>query len=157
MFPTRILVATDGSEEAIPALEAAAELADGTGSELHVVHVVSTKLELPYPSVTARERTDALLEQRRLGGMRILERHGRFIEELGGHVSASHYKEGTPEKEVLEVGDQIGAGLIVTGGRRRPWFERIFGRGFSTTLLQRANRPVLVVNKQVQRSSTVPR
>ena len=108
MFPTRILVATDGSEVASMALRAAVELADGTGSELHVVHVVSTKLELPYPSVTARERTDALLEQRRLGGMRILERHGRFIEELGGHVFASHYKEGTPGKiQVL-----IATGLV---------------------------------------------
>ena len=45
MFPTKILVATDGSEEAVPALEAAVELANGTGSELQIVHVVSTKPE----------------------------------------------------------------------------------------------------------------
>ena len=40
-FPTRILVATDGSEEAELAATAAAaaELAKGTDSELHIVYV----------------------------------------------------------------------------------------------------------------------
>ena len=35
-FPTRILAATDGSEDAILALRAAADLSSRTGSELHV-------------------------------------------------------------------------------------------------------------------------
>lgn len=148
MFPTRILVATNGSAEAVPAVEAAVELANGTGSELHIVYVVSTTPELPYPSITVRERTEAILEQRRLGGLRLLERQATFVEELGGAVAGSHYKEGVPEKEVVELGQQIGAGLIVTGGRKRPWFERVFGRGFSTTLLRRSDRPVLVVNER---------
>jgi nucleotide-binding universal stress UspA family protein len=42
-FPTRILVATDGSEEAELAATAAAELAKGTNSELHIVHVCSSE------------------------------------------------------------------------------------------------------------------
>jgi nucleotide-binding universal stress UspA family protein len=63
MFPTRILLATDGSSEAALAEEAAVELANGTGSELHVVHVVPTVLELPYPPRSlAKERSEALLE-----------------------------------------------------------------------------------------------
>jgi Universal stress protein family len=39
IFPTRILLATDGSEEAQLAAKTAAELARSTGSELHVVLV----------------------------------------------------------------------------------------------------------------------
>ncbi len=39
MFPTKILLATDGSEHARRASRAAVELAQKTGSELHVVHV----------------------------------------------------------------------------------------------------------------------
>lgn len=39
IFPTKFLVATDGSEEATLASRTAADLADQTGSELHVVHV----------------------------------------------------------------------------------------------------------------------
>lgn len=157
MFPTRILVATDGSKEAAPAVEAAVELASGTGSRLEIVYVVSTVPTLPYPSFTARERSEAILEQRRIGGLRLLETQARFVEELGGSVAASHYKEGIPEKEIIELGRQIGAGLIVTGGRRRPWFERVFGRGFSSNLLRKSNRPVLVVNERGLQGSTVPK
>jgi nucleotide-binding universal stress UspA family protein len=39
IFPTRILLATDGLEEATLAAQAAIDLANKTGSELHVVHV----------------------------------------------------------------------------------------------------------------------
>jgi nucleotide-binding universal stress UspA family protein len=39
LFSRRILLATDGSEEAELATRAAVELANSTGSELHVVHV----------------------------------------------------------------------------------------------------------------------
>ena len=39
IFPTKVLLATDGSEEAALAARTAADLAQKTGSELHVVHV----------------------------------------------------------------------------------------------------------------------
>jgi nucleotide-binding universal stress UspA family protein len=45
-FPTRILVATDGSEEAELAATAAAELAKSTNSELHIVHVSELGVEV---------------------------------------------------------------------------------------------------------------
>ena len=46
IFPTKILLATDGSEEA--------ELAEKTGSELHVVHVFGIAPVGPpvYPEAT---------------------------------------------------------------------------------------------------------
>lgn len=157
MFPTKILVATDASDEAYPAVEAAVELANGTGSELQVVFVVSTAPELPYPKFTARERYEAFMEQKRLGGLRLLEHQVRRVEELGGSVSVSHYREGSPEREVVKLGREIDAGLIVTGGRRRPWFVRVFGPGFSTKVFRKADRPVLVVGKQGLRNSAVPK
>src|ERR671916_260876 len=39
IFPTKILLATDGSKEAELASKTAAELAQSTGSELHVLYV----------------------------------------------------------------------------------------------------------------------
>src|SRR5215203_3415613 len=39
IFPTKVVLAIDGSEEASRAAEAAVELCEKTGSELHVVHV----------------------------------------------------------------------------------------------------------------------
>ena len=49
IFPTRVLLATEGSEEAELALRAAADLARATGSELHIVHVLPQFPRYAYP------------------------------------------------------------------------------------------------------------
>ena len=157
MFPTKILVATNGSLEAGPAVEAAVDLAAGTGSELHLVYVVSTVTGPPHPGAALGVSREAHLEHKRLLGLRLLEDQTRRVEDLGGNVVASHYREGKPEKEVVEIARKLDAGMIVTGGNRRPWFARIFGAGFSTTVLRKANRPVLVVGRQEPQNSTVPK
>ena len=157
MFPAKVLVAVDGSVESVPALEAAVDLSSGTGSELHIVHVVSTVPTMPYPGVAGQKKSEAYLEQRRLGGLRLLEYQARRVRDLGWVVAATHYKEGVPEKEVLKLGEELDAGIIVTGGRKRPWYERIFGAGFSTRVLRRADRPVLVVGQYGSRSPAVPK
>ncbi len=81
----------------------------------------------------------------------------RRIEDLGGSVAASHYREGEPHKEVIRLGEELDAGLIIVGGHRRWWLERIFGAGFSEKVYRRAKRPVLVVGGRGLRGSTVPR
>jgi nucleotide-binding universal stress UspA family protein len=83
LFPTRILLATNGSAEAVLAEAAAAELAAGTGSELHIVYVVSTMTKSPYPRAAAREQADAMLERRRLAALKVLDLRVRRVEELG--------------------------------------------------------------------------
>lgn len=157
MFPTKILLATNGTEEAVRAEDAAIELSNGTGSELHVVHVVATTPELPYPHTSMRERSEALLDQRKLYGLGLLDRRVRRVEELGGSVAASYYREGTPEKEIQLLAKELDIGLILTGGCRRPWFERLFGAGFSEQVSRRADRPVLVVGERGTRGSAVPK
>ncbi len=157
MFPTKILVAVDGTPGAVPALEAAVDLSGGTGSELHLVHVVSTVPMMPYPGVAAQKKSGAYLEQRRLGGLRLLDYQAGRANDLGWVVTATHYREGVPEREVLKLGKDLDAGIIITGGQKRPWFERIFGAGFSTKLLRRADRPVLVVGQRGSQSPAVPK
>jgi nucleotide-binding universal stress UspA family protein len=123
-------------------------LANGTGSELHVVHVVSTVPELPYPRYREKEKSEALLEWKKLKGLEYLDGLVRRIdEELGGYVAGSHYREGTPDKEVVRLGEEIDAGLIMVGGRRPKWFERIFLTGYSERVSRRAKCPVLVVGE----------
>lgn len=56
MFPTRILLAVDGFRETSSAVRAAVRLASGTGSEVHVAHVVPTTPELPYLHLAVKER-----------------------------------------------------------------------------------------------------
>jgi nucleotide-binding universal stress UspA family protein len=54
IFPTRILLATDGSREAELAARSAAELSQKTDSELHVVHAFGIAPVGPpvYPEAT---------------------------------------------------------------------------------------------------------
>ena len=157
MFPTKILLAVDGSKETPSAVRTAVELASATGSEVHVVHVVSTVPELPYPHSTAKERSEAILEWRKLKGLEFLDEQVRRIEgDLGGGA-ASYYKEGRPERELLRLGKEIDAGLIVMGGRRRTRFARVFGANPAEKVLRCADRPVLVVDGRGSRGSVVPR
>lgn len=51
-FPTKILLATDGSEDAALALRAAADLRARAGSELHVIHAWRPFPEHSHTSVT---------------------------------------------------------------------------------------------------------
>ena len=50
IFPTKILLATDGSTGAELAAETASELAKRTGSELHVLYVLSLPIDTQDPS-----------------------------------------------------------------------------------------------------------
>ena len=57
IFPTRILLATDGSEEAELATLRALDIAERTDSELHVVHVgVVPRFLESYPGTLGYER-----------------------------------------------------------------------------------------------------
>lgn len=49
-FPTKILLATDGSEDSALAAQAAIGNANETGAELHVVHVGETRPLYPPPA-----------------------------------------------------------------------------------------------------------
>lgn len=153
----------DGSDGASLAVRAAVELAEGTGSELHLVHVVPIVPERPRPyswanHSWAKERSEAQLEWRKLRGLKLLDDQVRRVEEeLGGTLTRTYYREGRPEKEVIRLGDEIDAGLIVTKSQGRPWLERIFGAGFSKEVFWRAARPVLIVGELGWRGSTLPR
>lgn len=131
------------------AAEAAVELANGTGSELHVVHVVSTAPEMPYPRRFAKERTEALLEAKKLHALTLLDKRVAWIEKIGGKVAGSHYREGQPDEEAIRLSEELDVGLVIMGDRNLSWFERTFARSFSERILSRANRPVLVVREPV--------
>jgi nucleotide-binding universal stress UspA family protein len=123
---------------------------------LHVVHVVPTVPELPYPHYWEKEKSEALLEWKKLKGLGFLDNLvWRIEEELGGNVAGSHYRDGTPDKEVVRLGEEIDAGLIMVGGRRLKWLERIFLAGFSEKVSRRAKCPVLVVGERGSHGSPV--
>ncbi len=145
MYPTTMLLATDGSKESAPALRTAVELATATGSQLHVVHAISTVPQRPYPRAYEREMRDAILNRKRLAALALLDEKVRQVKEMGGTVAGSHYREGQPVEEVLQLSDELGVGLIVTGGRIFGRWARLFASSFCEDLFHRAKCPVLMV------------
>jgi hypothetical protein len=91
IFPTKMLLATDGSEEAQLAAKTAAELARSTGSELHVIHVFLWARPTAFDPIsldtTVHEAVDSRARER-------LEEIVRRIEASGGVVRRSHLKRG---------------------------------------------------------------
>ncbi len=64
-FPTKILLATDGSKDAALAAQAAIDLSNQSGAELHVVYVGHGSLTLSPTEyrAAAQERLDELVKE----------------------------------------------------------------------------------------------
>ncbi len=157
IFPTRILLATDGSEEAALAAKTAVDIAQKTGSELHVVHA---RFMLPWTdySATANSTSSIVdveeIEQR---VRRWLEDQVEQIEAQGGNVAQAHLRLGKPTEgiitiaeEIVAVAEEIGAGLIVTGSRGLGGIRRALMGSVSDSVVRHAHCPVLVVRKEKQ-------
>jgi nucleotide-binding universal stress UspA family protein len=143
IFPTRILLATDGSREAELAGQTAADLAQKTDSELHVVHVLASPLATHDPSSFEPE-VWARLEQRE---RTTLENVVGKIEASGGAVEGSHHSAGRPDAEIVALAEEIGAGLIVMGARGVGGIRRALTGSVSDSVVRHAHCPVLVVRE----------
>jgi nucleotide-binding universal stress UspA family protein len=75
-FPTEILLATDGSEEASLDTQAATELSKETGSEVHLVYVLPTPAQLLGPHHYSEEIRDSLIGGGREGRLDVPLAHG---------------------------------------------------------------------------------
>jgi nucleotide-binding universal stress UspA family protein len=145
IFPTTILLATDGSEEAQLAATTAADLAEKTNSELHLITVGPD-----YPLYELPEHPagfeDVLRENRR-EAKEMLEQQAKRIEESGGTVKESHLREGRADEEIVEVAEEIGAGLIVLGSRGHGRLRRALLGSVSDAVVRHAHCPVTIVRE----------
>jgi nucleotide-binding universal stress UspA family protein len=146
IFPTRILLATDGSEEAELALKTAVDLADCTNSELHVATVAPEY----HPAHFEVPETGRLLDEARRAIEReareVLDGQVKKIEEAGGIVAEAHLRTGgRRDQEILQVGEEISAGLIVMGSRGLGGLRRALIGSVSDSVVRHAHCPVLVV------------
>jgi nucleotide-binding universal stress UspA family protein len=140
IFPTKILLATDGSREAELAARTAADLAKNQNSELHVVYVEPTLPMIGQFADPGPERTEP--ESRRL-----LDEQVRHIEEAGGTVDETHLRLGRPDDQIVWVAEELGAGLIVIGSRGRGGVRRALMGSVSDSVVRHAHCPVLVVRE----------
>ena len=99
IFPTTILLATDGSDEGKMATQAAAELSRDTGSEVHVTYVLPTPQELIGHHYYSSEIRESLIEQARSEARKFLEQRVEQLKSDGAKVIGTHLRTGEPDKE----------------------------------------------------------
>jgi nucleotide-binding universal stress UspA family protein len=147
LFPTKILLATDGSEEARQATQAAAELSKDTGSEVHVTYVLPSPRELRGHHTYSRDVMRSVLEQAEREARSFLEAQAKQVGESGGKVAETHLKAGEPDKEIVKLSEELGAGTIVIGSRGLGAVSRALMGGVSESVVRHAHCPVFVVRK----------
>lgn len=147
IFPTKILVATDGSPSSAHAVQEAADLAHETNSELHVAHVM--------PVSTLYSSADMVLaagiplyDESRKKAERVLNEDVERVKEAGGMAAETHLLEGKPDAEVVALAEKIGAGLIVVGSRGLGALARTLVGSTSTSIVRHAHCPVMVIRDE---------
>jgi nucleotide-binding universal stress UspA family protein len=145
-FPTKILLATDASEDARKAAQMASDLANVSGSELHVLHIGNMKdfHIAPGAEQTFASRSGSYGELRE-NAEKTLEGAVRQVEEAGGTVAQAHVRMGDPDDEILRFTEEQGDfGLIVIGSRGLGPVKRRLMGSVSESVVRHAHCPVLV-------------
>lgn len=133
-LPKRILLSTDGSEDARLAARAAADLSGKAGAELHVLHAWQS---VPHPVIDFDSYEEA--------ARRLLQKESEFIARAGGEVTGSRLVMGPPVDAILDLAEEIGADLIVLGSRGHGLLGRLVLGSVSEGVVHHATRPVLVL------------
>jgi nucleotide-binding universal stress UspA family protein len=145
LLSTKMLLATDGSEEAELATRSAVELAHSTGSELHVVYVE------PLPDFM--KKNDAgipgydieLYEKIEEEGRETLRKLTWRVKVTGGTVTHSHLRMGVVAEEILDLAGELEVDLIIMGSRRLRGIRRAIAGSVSESVFRHARCPVMVV------------
>jgi nucleotide-binding universal stress UspA family protein len=139
--PRTLLLATDGSEDAAAALQAAVDVSRLTDSALHLLHVfefapreysgLALRLHSPFASSL---RGESLLEEQRT-----------LVEEAGGTMAGVHLRTGSPVDEILDASEELEADLLIVGSRGLGGVGELLLGSVSEGLLHNTQCPMLVV------------
>lgn len=143
MLPTKILLATDGSENATLAATIAADLSARAGAELRVVHVLEPFPRYAYPGVTP-EIYSLAFGERRLEAQHLLDAQVERLRDRGATVHRVYLEVGSPVDEILDLAEETGADLSIVGSRGLGPMKRLALGSVSEGIIHHAIRPVLV-------------
>jgi nucleotide-binding universal stress UspA family protein len=138
-FPKKILLAADGTENTAQATRAAINIARSRDSEIHLIHVWH---DVHTPHAHAFVKSEL-----RRQGREILDEEAKRVGEKGGTVARSHLREGRTFEEVIKLGDELGADLLLVGSRGHRGLRRMLVGSHSEDIVHHAHRPVLVVRR----------
>ena len=150
IFPTKILLATDGSKEAELAFASVADLSEKTGSELHVVYVGHMPLVSyvsPGATTLDRDLLRRMQEDAEQEARTTLDELVQRVGTTGSEVAQIHARVGRPDAEIVGLADELSAGLIVLGSRGLGSLRRALMGSVSDSVVRHAHCPVLVVRE----------
>ncbi|HLG53917.1 MAG TPA: universal stress protein [Vicinamibacterales bacterium] len=134
----KILVGYDGSESGNKAFDSALELAKNHNAELYVLTISRP------PEIGDDVETEAVIENSREYHRKLLVPLRRKTDQAGvkGHFEVAV---GHPAEQIISNADRHQVDLIVVGDRGHSKFARLLLGSVSKTVVQYADRPVLVV------------
>ena len=141
IFPTRVLLATDGSPDAALAANSAIELCERTGSELHIVHVGE------YVPTFLAYTEEEPVELRR-NAERLLDEQVESIRAVGDTVAGAHLRLGRPAEQIIALSEELGVGVVVVGSRGQSALRRAVLGSVSEDVVRYAHCPVFVVRAE---------
>jgi len=141
----KILISFDGSKGSFKALQHAAALASGLGSELFVVNVVRGA-QIEGWTVVPEYRTDhdKISDKERLAGEGAIAEAKEELKDFKGQVEYI-LAAGAPTQRLLAIAEQKQADLIVIGSRGLSGIEKVFLGSISENIAQLSPIPVLIV------------
>jgi nucleotide-binding universal stress UspA family protein len=149
LLGTKVLLATDGSEEAELATRAAVEVSEGTGSELHVVYVEPLPDFMKNGHGTPgydRELYEMIEEEARETLRKLTWR----VKVARGTVAETHLRMGGVAEEIVGLANELDVGLIVVGSRGLGRIRRTLAGSVSESVFRHAHCPVMVVRAKVK-------
>jgi nucleotide-binding universal stress UspA family protein len=143
VFPAKILLATDASEEATLAFQTVADLSESTGSELHVIHVG----EVPLVYHPERHGYGAEYEEHEREARQLLEAQVERMKAAGVTVAQAHLRMGRADEEIVVLAEELGADLVAMGSRGLGGVRRGLMGSVSDSVVRHAHCPVLITRK----------
>src|SRR5215211_871701 len=154
IFPSRILLAIDGSEETELAIRKAVDLADATGSELHVVFVGQLPnflMKVKDPDVVIVDRLGVdrkLYDEIERESTEILWRLTWQVKLSGGTVAGAHLRMGCVAEQIVGLAKDLETDLIVIGTRGHGGLRRAIEGSISDFVVRRAHCSVMIVRTE---------
>lgn len=141
-FFKKILVATDGSENAAKAASYGVNIAKSTGAEVYAVYVVSTQHAVTTRSV--KGWSDSFEEYLTNIGDSALEYVEKLGKESGVKVQPVILK-GIPAERILDYTEEKGIDLIVMGTQGLTGVKKFLIGSVSENVLRYSKVPVMII------------
>lgn len=151
MMITKMLLCSDGSEQALCAAKVAGDLAKRLHAEILVVHVIDILAVSSYsgPNAEAAPPVGVLMEHEQEAQKRILEHTTSVLDALGASYRAFP-EVGAPAESIVDLANAEAVGLIVLGARGHTAWEALLLGSISQAVTHHAHCPVLIVRGDPQ-------